>query len=61
MKLLWKLTGGRPMRREGFAFTDKVSRISVSYWTDRLGRRWMAEGAWSFFRVLAATGGTRDA
>ena len=47
------LLGGRPMKRDGYAFTDKVSGRPVYYWLDRLGRRWMAEGAWSLFRVSA--------
>lgn len=48
---VWKLTGGRPMRRIGYAFTDVVSGAAVYYWRDRLGRVWMAEGAFSMFRV----------
>lgn len=48
------LFGGRPMKREGLAFVDKVSGASVNYYTDRLGRRWMAENAWSLFRVPVA-------
>ncbi|MET3929543.1 hypothetical protein ABIE51_001430 [Lysobacter sp. OAE881] len=39
------------MRRDGFAFRDVVSGKSVNYYTDRLGRRWMANSAWSWFRV----------
>lgn len=51
MKLLAKLTGGRPMRYEGYAFTDRVAGYAVNYYTDRLGREWLAENAWSLFRV----------
>jgi hypothetical protein len=51
VKLLTKLTGGRPMRRLGYAFTDKVSGESVDFYRDLLGRDWMATGAWSLFRV----------
>lgn len=49
--LLYKPTGGRPMQCEGFAFTDLVSGEMVYYWVDKLGRRWMAHGRWSLFRV----------
>lgn len=51
MAWIFKLTGGRPMARTGFAFTDSVSRESVCYYTDKLGRNWLATGAWSLFRV----------
>lgn len=55
-----KLTGGRPMTREGFAFIDKVSGESVHYWRDKFGRRWMANGPWSSFRVAAPAAGQGD-
>lgn len=51
MIALWKLTGGRPMTRQYCAFIDKVSGREVHYYRDRLGRLWLAEGAWSLFRV----------
>lgn len=51
MALLAKLTGGRPMRRDCLAFVDCVSGRSVCEWTDKIGRRWLAEGPWSLFRV----------
>lgn len=50
-RLLTKLTDGRPMHYLGFAFTDVVSGKPVYNWVDRLDRRWLAEGAWSLFRV----------
>lgn len=50
-KWIARLTGGRPMIHAGFAFTDAVSGRSVSYYVDRLGRPWLAEGPWSLFRV----------
>lgn len=53
MGWLAQITGGRPMRYDGFAFTDIVSGRSVYRWIDRLGRCWLAEGAWSSFRVSA--------
>ena len=48
---LARLTGGRPMIRNEYAFTDTVSGEGVWRWTDRLGRRWLATGAWSLFRL----------
>lgn len=51
MRLLWWLTGGRPMRFVGTAFVDAVSRRPVGMYKDRLGRLWLAEGGWSLFRV----------
>lgn len=49
--LFYRLTGGRPMKHLGFAFTDVISGKPVSYWRDKFGREWMAVGAWSLFRV----------
>lgn len=49
--IILRLTGGRPMIEEGFAFTDVVSGESVRYYLDRLGRRWLATSAWALFRV----------
>lgn len=51
MTILKKILGGRPMKCDGFAFTDIVSGHSVYAWTDTLGRRWLAEYSWSWFRV----------
>lgn len=45
------LTDGRPMRRVGRAFTDKVTGREVNYYRDDIGLNWLAEGAWSLFRV----------
>lgn len=50
-RLFFWLSGGRPMRYEGFNFTDIVVGKPVNNYTDRLGRKWMAHGAWSWFRV----------
>jgi hypothetical protein len=48
----FKVTGGRPMIDCGFNFVDKVSGKSVRNYTDRFGRKWMADsGPWSIFRV----------
>lgn len=51
IKLFWKLTGGRPMRQMGHRFIDRVSGKSVYAWEDKLGRTYLAEGPWSWFRV----------
>ena len=45
------LTGGRPMKRVGFAFVDVVSGNMVFYYQDLFGRKWMAERCWAIFRV----------
>lgn len=50
-RFLHILTGGRPMRYEGFLFTDIIVNKAVNSYTDYFGRRWMAHGAWSWFRV----------
>ena len=55
MANFWNLTGGRPMTHRGHAFTDCVSGQSVHHWRDRLGRDWLAEGAWSLFRAAHPT------
>jgi hypothetical protein len=49
--LLALLTGGRPMKRLGCAFIDKVSGREVFEFEDRCGRYWLAEKPWSWFRV----------
>lgn len=46
-----QLTRGRPMILLGPALHDVVSGRQIYYWCDRLGRLWMAEHAWSLFRV----------
>lgn len=48
--LFFKITGGRPMIDLGHYFTDTVTGESVRKYQDRLGRHWMATGAWSLFR-----------
>ena len=54
MRWVAKLTGGRPMKREGYAFRDVVSGRGVEYRRDLLGRLWLADGGpWSLFRVKA--------
>lgn len=48
-----KILGGRPMKREGIAFIDSVSRESVCYYRDTNGKLWLATGPWALFRVEA--------
>jgi hypothetical protein len=49
---IWHLTGGRPMTRIGYAFTDKVSGRGVEYRKDKFGRVWLTDGgAWGLLRV----------
>lgn len=51
MKWLYKLTGGRPMKRGEYAFRDVITGHEVYYFVDAFDRKWMAEHAWSLFRV----------
>lgn len=53
--LIANILGGRPMYYDGFAFTDIVDGAAVKYYTDRFGRRWLANNAWSIFRVQRNT------
>lgn len=50
-KLIGYLTGGRPMYRVEYLFTDIVSGEGVILYQDTFGRRWMANHCWSLFRV----------
>lgn len=49
--LLALITGGRPMTRIDFRFYSIVTMNPVYCYEDYFGRRWLAEGSWSFFRV----------
>lgn len=51
IKCFYMLTGGRPMERLDYAFTDHVSGESVCHYRDKLGRIWLATGSWALFRV----------
>lgn len=51
MKLLWYLTGGRPMIYLKSLFIDNVSHRIVNLYRDRLDRKWMAEHPWGTFRI----------
>jgi hypothetical protein len=57
VKWIWRLTGGRPMTAISTAFIDIVTGERVRIYQDRLGRRWLATGAWDLFRV--SSGGDR--
>lgn len=50
-RLLGCLTGGRPMQYLGHRFTDLITGRPVGLYVDTRGRRWLAEGAWSWFRI----------
>lgn len=49
--LFFFLTGGRPMKKVAPGFRDMVTGEMVDTWEDRHGRRWLATGAWSVFRM----------
>jgi hypothetical protein len=46
-----KASGGRPMRHEGYAYTDRVSGKAVHHFRDQHGRLWLAKGPYSLFRT----------
>lgn len=52
-KVVFALTGGRPMHIVQFCFTDVVVNRPVYLCVDWFGRSWMAHGRWSLFRVSA--------
>jgi hypothetical protein len=57
-KIFFRVTGGRPMKRECSAFYDGISQESVYYFRDRLRNvRYMANHKWSIFRVEAGNQG----
>jgi hypothetical protein len=51
--LLSMLIGGRPMRRVSLAFRDVVTGKYIYYWDDALGRKWLADNRWGWFRIPA--------
>ncbi len=51
VKLLWKLTGGRPMKHIRTEFTDVVVGRQVNSYMDRNGKFWMAYSAWDWGRM----------
>ncbi len=55
-KLFNFLTGGRPMKRICFMFTDVVSGKPVYRFEDAYGRPWMANHRWALFRVTPMYG-----
>jgi hypothetical protein len=61
--LLDKILDGRPMKQieprgnlRYMPFRDVVSGKMVWYWEDRMGRVWLAEDRWGWFRMLAKCG-----
>jgi hypothetical protein len=59
-RFFFALTGGRPMVKIGYAFTDVVSGKPVFYYKDYLNRYWIAENSWGFFRVRLSEHLTKD-
>jgi hypothetical protein len=49
-KMFARLTGGRPMTKEIYAFRDVVRNEPVFIWRDFFGRYWMAKTRWGWFR-----------
>ena len=50
-KIFYKLTGGRPMTKLQFEFTDVICGEPVYSFVDKLDRKWLATNKWSLFRV----------
>lgn len=50
-RLFYWMTGGRPMKRGSYRFTDHITGRCVYYFTDAYGRKWMATSPWDTFRV----------
>ena len=55
--LVSRVTGGRPMKRIEYRFTDLISGSPVYYYEDTFGRVWLATDAWSWFRVAPPSRG----
>jgi len=52
LRMIYHLTGGRPMNLECSAFYDPIANESVYYFRDRLNNvRYMATHKWARFRV----------
>ena len=49
-RVLTHMTGGRPMVRGEYRFSDLWSN-PVYYYQDKFGRKWLATSAWAWFRV----------
>jgi hypothetical protein len=54
-----KIFGGRPMVKIGSLFFDHIEGKEVNLYKDSLGRLWMANHKWSWFRVKK-DGGSND-
>jgi len=49
-KLLYRLTGGRPMVYADEWFVDCYGWNEADLYVDKLGRKWLAHGRWGFRR-----------
>lgn len=45
------MLGGRPMKKICYYFEDVVEGRPVYLWLDKLGRYWLAQTRWGWFRV----------
>ena len=59
-QLFYSITGGRPMKRGDFLFTDILNGRPVFSFQDKFGRYWMAENPCSLFRVRRESKGAPD-
>jgi len=47
-----KILGHRPMTKlDKVGFMDIVTGYMVNYYVDKIGREWMANNKWGWFRV----------
>jgi len=51
LKIIYYLTGGRPMKFVDDLFMDVVTGYFVDLYKDRRGRYWMAHGPWALWRL----------
>jgi hypothetical protein len=58
LRIFYRATGGRPMKKECSAFFDGVAQKPVYFFRDRLRNvRYMAFHEWSLFRIEAKNQG----
>lgn len=50
-RIITWILGGRPMIHRQYRFNDIMTGAPIYRWQDQYGRRWLAETAWSAFRV----------
>lgn len=54
-QIFYSITGGRPMEKlDEEGFWDSIGGVKVNFYKDGFGRKWMALGKWSLFRVKSA-------